>query len=152
MVLLQEFNQGNIEKAIQRIKELDTNDDLYMETLRESLLKNNEFPEEFSIESIQGQVSEAINMNKKQLTHIFVIVSEAFEPRQFAYMKKFLSKMLNLGAPVTFREPLYKEEMNIYLIVQKYIHLKTRRNRYLLRLMSVYLNILLKILNIKILF
>lgn len=56
MVLLKEFNQGNIEKAIQRIIELDTDDDLYMETVREPLLKNNEFPKEFTIESIQEKI------------------------------------------------------------------------------------------------
>ena len=60
MVLLEEFNQENMEKAIQRIKELDMNDDLYMETLIEPLLKNNEFPEDFTIENIHRQLSESI--------------------------------------------------------------------------------------------
>jgi hypothetical protein len=56
MVLLKEFNKDNIDKSIQRIIELDNNDDLYMETLREPLLKNNEFPEEFTIDSIQEKI------------------------------------------------------------------------------------------------
>lgn len=61
MVLLKEFNQENIEKAIQKIIELDTNHDLYMETLAEPLLKNNEFPQEFTIDAIQEKIGNSID-------------------------------------------------------------------------------------------
>lgn len=60
MVLLKEFNDDAVQTAIQRIKELDSNDELYLQTLREPLLKNNTFPEEFSVRSIQEQVNRGL--------------------------------------------------------------------------------------------
>lgn len=60
MVLLKEFNERTMDEAINRIIELDNNDNLYIQTLQQPLLNENKFPEEFSIQSIQTQISRAL--------------------------------------------------------------------------------------------
>jgi hypothetical protein len=61
MVLLEEYNEENINKAIEEIKKLDNDDDLYLQKIKEPLFKNNKIPEEFNIENIQCKIFEKIN-------------------------------------------------------------------------------------------
>lgn len=56
MVLLEEYNEECINKAIQEIKELDNNDELYLEKIKEPLFVDNKIPEDFTIENIRDKI------------------------------------------------------------------------------------------------
>jgi hypothetical protein len=60
MVLLEEYNEENIKRAIEEIIELDNNDELYLQKIKEPLFKNNKIPEEFKLETIRNKILQRI--------------------------------------------------------------------------------------------
>ena len=61
MVLIPEYTESNIQKALQKIIELDTNDELYKMTLKESLFVDNEIPKEFKLYYIKEAIREVLD-------------------------------------------------------------------------------------------
>ncbi len=57
MIILENYNEENINKAITEIIELDNNNDLYFQKIKEPLFLNNKIPEEFIIDNIRKKLS-----------------------------------------------------------------------------------------------
>jgi hypothetical protein len=56
LVLLEEYNEENINRSIEEIIELDNNDELYYQKIKEPLFFDNKVPEEFTLESIRSKI------------------------------------------------------------------------------------------------